>query len=522
MTAFSIKTKIVFIAAGIMFLSIGATILVSAHVFTREYSAALQARALVIGQGLKFKLDKILHLGLALDDITGLDEELREIVDRYEGIEHAMITNLDGKALFHSDPSQQGKISNDPLILRAIRSTKEIVTVCNEHGGGYDAIVPVFDVDGRHLAAIRIGFPLSLIEGKKKELALSSIGTGLLFLGSAMILLFWALNSFVTRPLSKLLAVMDRMREKGEIYADKVEIASRDEIGRLAFAFNRMTDELRKSTFTRKELERTVDERTSQLIEAQENLVRKEKLSILGQLAGSVGHELRNPLGVINNAVYFLKTVTPASDERVLEYLDIIKREVESSERIISDLLDFARTKTPRTTTIAAGELIRPALEKCAIPEGVAVELDIPGTLPSIEVDPMQMEQVFQNLITNAVQAMPGGGSLRVSAHNVSSPGFGASSLKPVAENQKLRTENVRLETDGDFVEISVTDTGEGISPENMKKLFQPLFTTKAKGIGLGLVVCKNLIEANGGRIGVESRVGEGTRFMIALPAGEK
>jgi signal transduction histidine kinase len=102
------------------------------------------------------------------------------------------------------------------------------------------------------------------------------------------------------------------------------------------------------------------------------------------------------------------------------------------------------------------------------------------------------MGQVFQNLITNAVQAMPGGGEVRIDA-------------RPAA----------------DFIEISVTDTGEGISPENMNKLFQPLFTTKAKGIGLGLVVCRNLVEANGGKIEVESRPEKGTIFTVRLPAGK-
>lgn len=243
-------------------------------------------------------------------------------------------------------------------------------------------------------------------------------------------------------------------------------------------------------------LEERVAERTRQLLEAQEELVRKEKLSILGQLSGSVGHELRNPLGVMSNAVYFLKMVLTEADETTREYLDIIKHEIDNSQRIITDLLDFARTKIPQTRTVTVRQLLDDSIGKSSIPESVAVLTEIPDSLPLLLVDPLQMGQVFQNLITNAVQAMPNGGALTVRA----------------------RIQTSKLVPDADCVEISVEDTGEGISPENMNKLFQPLFTTKAKGIGLGLVVCRNLVEANRGRIKVESRPGEGTIFNVMLP----
>jgi PAS domain S-box-containing protein len=262
------------------------------------------------------------------------------------------------------------------------------------------------------------------------------------------------------------------------------------------------------------ELELKVGERTSQLVEAHEELVRKEKLSVLGKLSGSVGHELRNPLGVMSNAVYFLKTVLSGADDTTKEYLDIIKKEIETSQRIIADMLDFARTKKPQVRLITVNELAKESIAKCAIPDNVALHLEIPETLPRLHIDPLQMVQVLVNIITNAVQAMPGGGGLRVSAHLIAECGLRNAELKSAFRNQKS-------EIDGKCVEISVTDTGEGVSPENRKKLFQPLFTTKAKGIGLGLVVCKNLVEANGGTIGVASEVGKGTTFTISLPAEE-
>jgi signal transduction histidine kinase len=229
-----------------------------------------------------------------------------------------------------------------------------------------------------------------------------------------------------------------------------------------------------------------------QLQEVQEELVRQEKLSILGQLSGSVGHELRNPLGVMSNAVYYLQMVLPDADETTKEYLGIIKKEIDNCLRIITDLLDFARTRPPKRTLAAVPTLVSQSLGQCAVPENIAVALHLTDILPKVNVDPLQMEQVLQNIITNAIQAMPAGGTLTIIG----------------AENPEAG-----------LVRLSISDTGAGISPEHRKKLFQPLFTTKARGIGLGLVVCKNLVAANGGTIEVESAVGEGTTFAVVLTA---
>ena len=177
-------------------------------------------------------------------------------------------------------------------------------------------------------------------------------------------------------------------------------------------------EEIRKLN---EELEEKVEERTKQLLEAQEELIHKEKLSILGRLAGVVGHEIRNPLGVMNIAVYFLKTVMTDADDTVKEYLDIIKHEIGNSQRIITDLLDFARTKTPQMSSVAVNALVTKVLGKCTIPENIDVQTDIPDTLPQVNVDPFQMGQVLQNLITNGIQAMPNGGALQISARLVSS-----------------------------------------------------------------------------------------------------
>ena len=229
--------------------------------------------------------------------------------------------------------------------------------------------------------------------------------------------------------------------------------------------------------------------RTSELRETQEKLVRQEKLAVLGQLAGSVGHELRNPLAVINNALYYLKLVGADSSEKVKEYLGIIQTEAHTAEKIITDLLDFARIKSVDVEAVSAFRLVERVFERYPAPNSVNVTLEIPEDLPMLYVDPRQMEQVLGNLIINACQAMPDGGELAVTARQ-----------------------------EQEMIAIVVKDTGVGISPENMKKLFEPLFTTKAKGIGLGLAVSQKLVEANGGRIEVQSEADRGSTFTVYLP----
>ena len=286
-------------------------------------------------------------------------------------------------------------------------------------------------------------------------------------------------------------------RKDGSIFFADVGSASMILAGRslLVGVFHDVTERKRVEEEISKlnnELEEKVVERTQQLLAVQEDLVRKEKLVLLGQIVGSVGHELRNPLGVMNNAVYFLQTVLEDADETTREYLKIIKDEISDAERIVSDLLDAVRTKPPQPKAVEVHEVIGQTLGKLTIPPAVSVKLDIPETLPALRVDVMQIQQVFRNLISNAVEAMPEGGVLEISA----------------VENRQ----------DDGTVTVSVRDSGRGITPEVLAKLFQPLFTTKASGIGLGLVVVKNLIQANGGTIRVESAIGQGTTFTVVLP----
>jgi PAS domain S-box-containing protein len=245
-------------------------------------------------------------------------------------------------------------------------------------------------------------------------------------------------------------------------------------------------------------LEEMVEERTQELRDAQEQLIRKEKLAVLGQLAGGVGHDLRNPLGAISNAAYFLNMVLEEPEPEVKETLGILQKEVKTSERIISGLLDFARAKPPTRRKVNINDVVQEALSRIAVPENVEMVTQLDEALPIVLADPDQLVQVFGNLVLNAVQAMPDGGRLAVKTSEVS---------------EKLPK--------SEWVAVSFTDTGVGISQENLDKLFEPLFTTKAKGVGLGLAVVKSLVDGHGGTIEVQSEEGKGSTFTVRLPVRE-
>lgn len=228
--------------------------------------------------------------------------------------------------------------------------------------------------------------------------------------------------------------------------------------------------------------------------ELQERIVRQEKLAVLGQLAGGVGHELRNPLGAIKNAVYFLNMVLENPETEVKETLEILQKEVDTSERIINSLLDFARSKPPQQREVDINQIIRDSLSHLNMPENIRVKNQIDESLPAIPADADQLGQAFGNIMINAIQAMPDGGRLTIKS-KLASP---------------------------EWVTVSFADTGIGIANEDLGKIFEPLITGKARGIGLGMAITKTFVEGHGGTIEVQSEPGKGSSFTVKLPVLKK
>lgn len=238
------------------------------------------------------------------------------------------------------------------------------------------------------------------------------------------------------------------------------------------------------------ELEKRVLQRTTELREAQENLVRQERLAILGQLAGGVAHQIRNPLAAIMNATFvLLRHHTPEAHQNVMPALRIIQDEVRHANVIITGLLDYARVRTPDRHPTSVTELVERILQSDWIPPSVHVTRRLPEDDPVVrEVDADQLGGAISNLVRNAVEAMPSGGKLEVT-----------------------------LTTNDDALSLVVSDNGMGISPQVRGHLFEPLQSTKPMGIGLGLVTARRFVEAHGGQITLLEQP-RGAAFEIRLP----
>lgn len=364
--------------------------------------------------------------------------------------------------------------------------------------------------DGKLLGIIQIGLTPERINKKMQTILLTSS----LPLGFVIVLVGIGVSYFIAsgivKPVEHLVKITDKVAS-GDL-SQKVEISSKDEIGLLASRFNQMTkglkqlmDEKEGVMIELKDLNKKLSsindelvQRNEQLKDTQEQLIRTEKLAAVGTLASGVSHELRNPLSAIKNAVFLLKRklsrkVIPDIDEKVIQFLDIMDKEIDRSTRIINDLLGFTRVAKPTRIRSDIRIVINEALSRLKIAENIKLSKDLQSDLPMVTIDANQIGQVLINLIENACQAMTDGGELQIST----------------------RKSKV-------FVEIEIADSGCGISEKAIKKIFDPLFTTKPKGIGMGLAVCHGIIDKHNGTIEVRSREGKGTNMIVKLPLEDK
>ncbi len=239
----------------------------------------------------------------------------------------------------------------------------------------------------------------------------------------------------------------------------------------------------------REHLEEMVQERTRQLTKAQEELLIAGRLAVLGQLAGSISHEIRNPLNVISTSAYFLKMKLGKTDKKLKEHIEHIEAEVKNSTAIIDSILSLSGIKDPHKKRLNLVEAVDEAVANLEIPHSVKIIRHIPAKDIFVDADREQLFMLFHNVIRNAMQAM---------------------------DNKGVVTLKVSKE-DNQAVRILITDTGPGISEENLSRLFQPLFTTKSRGFGFGLLICKMIVDKHGGTIAIESKIGKGASVKIAF-----
>jgi signal transduction histidine kinase len=217
---------------------------------------------------------------------------------------------------------------------------------------------------------------------------------------------------------------------------------------------------------------------------------RNERLAAIGQVAGGIAHELRNPLNVVKTSIYYLLNARAPSAAKTAEHLQRIERHVAVADGVITALSNFARMPLPNLRPFPVEQCLREVLELNPLPDSIQATLDFPATLPPVLGDIDQIRIVFSNLVRNGREAMPQGGRL-----------------------------SVRGRANADGVEIDVADTGVGIPPENLSRITEPLYSTKARGLGLGLAIARAILDKNKGTLRVASEVGRGTTCTVWLAA---
>lgn len=237
------------------------------------------------------------------------------------------------------------------------------------------------------------------------------------------------------------------------------------------------------------DLEKTVAERTKELTDTQQRLLKAERLATIGELAGWVGHDLRNPLAAIKNATYYIKTKGGrCTDQQGALMIDAIDKSIDHANKIINDLIEYSEDIPLEFRQCSPQSLVEKALSLTQIPEDIKIIKNY-GETPALKVDDHQIQLVFIKIIKNAVDAMPNGGTL-----------------------------DIRSKQSDNLMHFSFFDTGNGITKDVLAKLFTPFSTTKAQGMGFGLAICKKIVDAHNGKIEVASTIGRGTTVTVSLP----
>ena len=353
------------------------------------------------------------------------------------------------------------------------------------------------------LGVLDIVYSLDEIDRTLKRSTIAIVASSLAFILFVAFFVILFVHRLVYVPLRDLESGAKRL-SSGDL-EQLIPVRSADEFGQLATSFNAMTTALRNSQEELREwgrtLEQKVEKRTRELRIAEAEAARGEKLASVGLLAAGIAHELNNPLtGILTFSSLIRKNLPDGSADA--EDLDLVIRETKRCAAIIKRLLDFAREKTPEKKFTDINQVILGTarlVERPANLRDIEIAMDLDPDLPPVWADADQITQVIMNMLVNAQHAIEEKGSITVRSRRVQK----APGAEPVT-----------------MVELSIIDTGCGIPKKNLKRIFDPFFTSKevGKGTGLGLSVSHGIVSAHGGMIEVESEVGEGTTFRIFLP----
>ncbi len=469
-----------------------------------------------------FNLSETIRLSIRNAMIMDRRDEYQRIIDdvaQRKGISEVRIFNKQGEITVSSDKTRVGTVVDKKAeacygchkegeAKVHLPSDSKTRVYHTERGSLLGLINPIYNESSCYpchpkttnvLGVLDTTISLEDFEREKAQIYKQMLISGVVSVILLSLLLSLLLTRFVNRPVDKLLAATKQAAHGNLDQA--VGIRSHDELGELSDSFNNMISELKRSRDAIEDwtqtLEHRVQERTQELQQVQDQLIRAGKMAALGELAAGVAHEINNPLtGVLTFSSLMLKKVDENHPWK--KDLENIVQQTTRCRNIVRGLLDFARQRKPDKKEWDIHTLIDRTLtlvENQARFQNIKIVKEFKTGIPMLFVDGDQVQQVFMNIVINAADAMAGdGGTLTIKT-------------------------NMR---DG-MAEVSFTDSGCGMAKEHLSKLFAPFFTTKetGKGTGLGLAISYGIIQSHNGEIDVESKVGKGSTFRIKLPIGK-
>jgi len=450
----------------------------------------------------------VLYTGILLNRNPEIVDRVKDIVfrgEKYKGREIGTVT------IFQNDLRITTNVKNNNG-QRAIgtRVSREVNRAVLQEGNPWigrafvvndwyiTAYEPIQDISGNIIGILYVGMLEKPYIDLRNRVMLTFAGMAFLCAIVLLVMLFF-ITSTIIHPLKQMVLATTKIA-RGDL-DHRVEVAFRDETGQLAQAFNQMTQNLKlakeKLVDWGKTLDKRLEARTRELRNMQASMIQSEKLASLGKMAAGIAHEINNPLtSILINTHLMLEKTTKG--RAFYECLNLIAEETSRCSEIVRGMLEFSRQSPPQKVHTDVNETLLSTLqllENQVSFQNIQIVKRLDCTLPPLELDRNKIKQVFWNIMLNASEAMPEGGTLTLSS---------------------------RHSPDKKTIEIEFRDTGIGIEERHIGKLFDPFYSTKASGTGLGLAVSYGIIKQHQGQISVQSQPGEGTTFTLCLPVSQE
>jgi len=480
----SLKSKIIISVSAILAVIIGTGTWINIGYQRAQMESALEDNVLIISNTIEKSLANAM-----LDGKSKEVQHILEAVGTYHTIRELKIFSPNGVILKSSKPRLIGR-KVDAATQKWFLEGEFKRPIKRRDEGVFSVLFPIANTEqcvhchgstAKLNGILAVDVSMVQMQEKVGELSKTMILWALGTTATLALLLGLFLTRFVTDPIRDLIATMERAERGLEA---RVQVRSADDIGRLGEAFNSLLSKLERA---RRRMERY----------HYEQMKRADRLASIGEMAAGIAHEIKNPLAGIAGVIQVLRKDLAGGDPK-RAILDEVLSQVERMDKAVRNLLSFARPPEPKMSLVDINELIGKLIDFLSpqfAKHGITAERRLAAGLPRLVLDPGLMQQALLNISLNAIKAMPEGGTLSV----------------------ETRAEEREGGIPG-AVKIVFTDTGEGITPENLGRIFSPFFTTRQQGTGLGLAITQRIVEQHKGELDVTSDPGKGATFTIILP----